>query len=189
MVQGNKQSEISDFTGFDSLFVKNHQFLCMIATNIVRDDFVAKDLVQDFFVKYWQMKDQLAPKNFAAYAYRSVKNSCLNYLKHQVVEDKYYVNVSQAVLESLSDETQDDVEELPERVRRLKRILELLDELPADRRKVFELHAIEGLSYLQIAARLGISVNTVKTQLRRAYSTLRGKAITILVLSCLIKYL
>jgi len=185
------QTEIPDLTSFDELFLNNHQFLCMVAVKIVLDDFVAKDLVQDFFVKYWESGDKINAKNFEAYAYRSVKNTCFNYLKHQAVAAKHHISVPVSQLESFpdTDQSEDIDEELPERKLRLKRVHQLLEELPAERRKVFEFHAIDGLNYRQIAERLDISTNTVKTQLRRAYSTLRGKAIATVVLGYFMKYL
>ena len=44
----------------------------------------------------------------------------------------------------------------------------ILEELPERMRLIFKLKAIEGLTYLEIAKELDISVNTVKTQLKRA---------------------
>ncbi|WEK18483.1 MAG: RNA polymerase sigma-70 factor [Candidatus Pedobacter colombiensis] len=179
------QIEVPDIEKFEGLFNSNHQFLCMVAHKIVQDDFVAEDLVQEFFMKYWEARDSIHfTTSFGAFAYRSVKNSCIDYLRKQNVADKRFAQIP---IEDFEEESTD--QEIPEKDKRLQRILQLLDKLPAERRKVFELHALEGLSYKQIADRLGISVNTVKTQLRRAYSTLRGKAILAVVLGHLLKNL
>lgn len=48
-----------------------------------------------------------------------------------------------------------------------------LAELPADFRRVFELHSFEGLRYDEIAARLHIAPATVGTRLNRARAKLR----------------
>ena len=183
------EAEYSDFTNFDELFIKNHQFLCMIAVNIVRDEFVAKDLVQDFFVKFWLQRNKIILKNFEAYAYRSVKNSCFNYLKHQAVENKHYLSIVKEDQDIFNSAEQGWEDELPEREKQLLKVLQLLNKLPVERRKVFELHVLEGLTYRQIADRLGISINTVKTQLRRAYGTLRGKGFVSLIMGYLTNFL
>lgn len=168
---------------FEILFHKNQQFLCMVAEKIIHDDLVAEDLVQDFFIRLWEQKDRLRYQSFEAFAYRAVKNSCLDYLRRQqTVEKKFSALYS---LETIANEQEDILAQDA----RLKKILELLDELPAERRKIFELHVLDGRSYKEIAAELGISVNTVKTQLKRAYLSLRGKALILLILNYLTKFL
>ncbi|SDE66722.1 RNA polymerase sigma-70 factor, ECF subfamily [Mucilaginibacter pineti] len=168
---------------FEQLFHKNQQFLCMIAEKIVRDDVVAEDLVQDFFIKFWESKDRLRYKFFEGFAYRSVKNASIDYLRRQQTAEKQLASMAELENLALADE------EIPAQDARIKRILELLDALPAERRRIFELHVLDNRSYKEIADELGISVNTVKTQLRRAYLTLREKAILVLILSSLTKFL
>jgi RNA polymerase sigma-70 factor (ECF subfamily) len=50
-----------------------------------------------------------------------------------------------------------------------------LDKLPSQRREILRLAAFEGKSYSQIALELNISVNTVKTQMARAYRFLKSE--------------
>lgn len=48
-----------------------------------------------------------------------------------------------------------------------------IQKIPEQRRKILELAVFDSLSYKEIAARLNISVNTVKTQMGRAYQFLK----------------
>ena len=48
-----------------------------------------------------------------------------------------------------------------------------IDKLPGQCKTVFELCALDGKKYQTAANSLGISVNTVKTQMKKAYRTLR----------------
>jgi len=48
-----------------------------------------------------------------------------------------------------------------------------IQKIPEQRRKILELAAFDSLTYNEIAARLNISVNTVKTQMGRAYQFLK----------------
>jgi RNA polymerase sigma factor (sigma-70 family) len=57
----------------------------------------------------------------------------------------------------------------------------MIQSLPPDRRKIFMLHAMDKLSYAQIAEKQSISINTVKTQLKRAYNALRTKTLGLLM--------
>lgn len=179
----SSRPEILGIKKFEGLFKSNHQFLCMTAFKVVQDHYVAEEIVQDFFIKYWEECKELQLKvNFTAFAYRSVKNRCIDYLRRQSVLNKHFVKVP---LNNL-DQEQADAGEIPEKDLRLKKILELFNELPLECRKVLELHAIHDLSYKEIGEKLGVSVNTVKTQLRRAYSRLREQSFAIFIIAYLI---
>ena len=53
---------------------------------------------------------------------------------------------------------------------------ELMSRLPEGRRSIFMSFVVNGQSYSEIAENNGISVNTVKTQMKRAYAFLRKEA-------------
>jgi RNA polymerase sigma-70 factor (ECF subfamily) len=53
------------------------------------------------------------------------------------------------------------------------KIREAIDHLPLERRKVFVMSRYDGLTYAEIAAKLGISVKTVENQMGSALKTLR----------------
>ncbi|SEW37810.1 RNA polymerase sigma-70 factor [Chitinophaga arvensicola] len=176
MSPNSDHSHVLSAGEFERLFRHNHQFLCVIAARIIKDDVVAKDLVQDFFIKYWENRHHLHVASFEAYAYRAVNNSCIDYLRRQEVSQKRHAGLETDVY------TLQPSDEMPAEDKRLNRLLQLFNQLPPERRRVFELHVQEGLTYREIALQLNISVNTVKTQLRRAYTALRGKIISLLVL-------
>ncbi|RXG22300.1 RNA polymerase sigma factor (sigma-70 family) [Leeuwenhoekiella polynyae] len=54
-------------------------------------------------------------------------------------------------------------------------LIEQLNQLPEGCKEIFELSVIEGLKYKEIASRLNISVNTVKSQRTRAIKLLKEK--------------
>lgn len=62
----------------------------------------------------------------------------------------------------------------------LKLINEAIDHLPNKCREIFILNRFDGLSYKEITEVLNISINTVKTQMARALSSLR-KALKITI--------
>jgi RNA polymerase sigma factor (sigma-70 family) len=57
-----------------------------------------------------------------------------------------------------------------------KKLQELLNRLPEKRRNILMSVVVHGHSYAEIAESNGISVNTVKTQMKRAYAFLRREA-------------
>jgi len=50
---------------------------------------------------------------------------------------------------------------------------QVLDSLPSQCRRIYDLNRFENLSYSEIAKKLDISVGTVKTQMSRAFQKLR----------------
>ena len=74
--------------------------------------------------------------------------------------------------EEVMEEVSEDEEELNIMRERLKMFV---DSLPEKCREIFILACIEGLKYKQVAEKLDVSVNTVKTQLKSAYSKLRAE--------------
>lgn len=164
---------------FEVLFRKNHKFLCMIAMDYVHDQFIAEDLVQEFFINYWQRRDIInLTTSFEAYARRAVKYKSIDHLRKAVIAEKR--NTELTILEeqqAILDEEED--QELQHQ--RYIKIIEIIQSLPPSRRKIFMLHAIDKLSYAQIAEKQSVSVNTVKTQLKRAYNALRTKALGLLM--------
>ena len=50
-----------------------------------------------------------------------------------------------------------------------------MNALPAKCREIFILGCVDGMSYKEIAEQLGISVNTVKTQMKVAYKKIKSE--------------
>ena len=149
---------------FKSLF--DHSYIGMVqrAVYYTNDLNAAEDIVQEVFMRLWEKRGELkSVQNLEGYLLLSVKNRCLNYLEHQQVMDKYKQYC-------LLQEVQDDDED-PEQF--IEDVGKLLDKLPAKRKMVLELCVIESKSYAEIADLLGISLNTVKDHVKKAYAFLR----------------
>lgn len=164
---------------FEVLFHKNHKFLCMLAMDYVHDQFIAEDLVQEFFINYWQRRELVKLNtSFEAYARRAVKYKSIDYLRKMATAQKHQtmLTISEEQLAILEDPEAQDFQQ-----QRYIKIVEMIQSLPEERRKIFMLHAVDKLSHAQIAAQQSISINTVKTQLRRAYTALRTKTLGLLM--------
>ena len=57
----------------------------------------------------------------------------------------------------------------------LQRVYEVIEELPDQSRLVFKSCVLEGKKYKDVAEEMGISVNTVNTQMKRAYKYIRTR--------------
>lgn len=55
------------------------------------------------------------------------------------------------------------------------RLQVVMDSLPPKCKEIFILGCVEGLSYKEVAEQLGVSVNTVKTQVKVAYKKIKSE--------------
>lgn len=157
-----------DLKIFEDLYKEHFVYLSLVSFNITKDKDVAKDVVQDFFIYLWEKEEAVNfTISFKAYAARAVKNLSLQYLeKHKTVslEDNKKI-----ILPKMEEQV---VFEKAEENKKSK-IFTLVDKIPQARREIFISHIVEGHSYAEIAEMYNISVNTVKTQMKRAYAFLR----------------
>ncbi|ASO03973.1 RNA polymerase sigma-70 factor [Arenibacter algicola] len=152
----------------EKLFKEHFPMLCLIAFGIVKDKDTAKDIVQEFYISYWQRRETVSISiSFKAYAIRAVKNLSLQSLDKAKKE--------KSLLHSLASPKYEDPEDMAVSNTNGK-IQALLNELPESRKQIFISAIINGQSYAEIAETKGISINTVKTQMKRAYAFLRSEA-------------
>ncbi|MCX2454227.1 RNA polymerase sigma-70 factor [Pedobacter sp. PLR] len=138
---------------------------------IIHDKETSRDLVQEAFICYWNQKEQVSSNliQIRNFLYVNVKNACLKHLRHDKVVDKYM---------GLQDP--DPVEEASAlnkmiHAEVLGEIYAAIATLPEGCRKISKMGYLEGLKNQEIADQLGISINTVKTQKKRALQLLRLK--------------
>jgi RNA polymerase sigma-70 factor (ECF subfamily) len=62
----------------------------------------------------------------------------------------------------------------------------VVDALPPERKKIFQMSRFEGLKYKEIADQLGLSVKTVEAQMGKALKTLRENLADYLVMLILV---
>ncbi|QDO95757.1 RNA polymerase sigma-70 factor [Formosa sediminum] len=150
---------------FDSLYAS----LCVFSQSYVNNLDVAKDLVQDVFIKIWEDKiefnNEVAIKS---YLYTSVKNKSLDFLKSSRFKSTEHMSVIE--IDSLNKESFYLKEVVIEEAS--SRIEEAINTLPNKCAQIMRL-SIKELTNVEIAKQLDISVNTVKAQKKIAYKRLR----------------
>ena len=157
---------------FREVFNEFYNSLVYFGMRYVERMEIAEDLVQELFTNVWESKTQYASfTSFKTFLYTSVRNAALDYLKHKDVEGNYL----QKMLDSHSTTFRMEEEEegfFSEEVYR--QLLQTIDALPDRCREVFLMY-MEGKKNEEIATALHVSLETVKTQKKRAMSFLRKK--------------
>lgn len=124
----------------------------------------ARDIVHEVFFEIMLKQRVSDISNLKGYLWVSVKNSSLK----QARKVKKIVPLNE---ETLALPAKEEVERLP--LDHQIRLQEAVGRLPERCKSVFELCALDGEKYHEAADSLGISVNTVKTQMKKAYKVLR----------------
>jgi len=153
---------------FEELFRQHFVSLCTIACYVVDDKDAARDIVQDFFLGYWNRRHQIRlTHDFKNYATKAVRYASINYLKKSGRVKLEELEVIDALAMQFT------VEDKASKETRYKALWEVLNRMPEQRRKIFLMSNQEKIKYKDIAEQLGISVNTVKTHIRLALQFLR----------------
>lgn len=126
------------------------------------------DILQDTFISLWKNRDGFnSEKAVKAYLYTTVKNNCLNNIRHKAVKNKHNHSIRD---EDLQEFFLDNILEAEV----FKLILDLFNELPPVCKDIYT-KSLSGMSHIQIAEELNISVNTIKRHKNKANNFLRGR--------------
>ena len=136
---------------------------------ITRSDSIAEEIVQEVFVKLWTKREQINPDfPFSSYLFRITHNHTINILKRNTFEEKVKKNLYAKSRTSHST-TEDQVIYNDY----LKILNDAIDQLPPKRKDIFDLSRLQGVSHDDIATQMGISKNTVKSQIVKANKTIK----------------
>ena len=175
--QEDRPTSLSVRENFDSIYVNNFSRLFLFAKEYVLFDEEAENIVQDIFLMLWEKKDILrVDVSLTAYLFTLVKNKCIDFLRHRMVEQIYSENIQQEYNEELNVklfalESFDHNFSSEEQIEILLR--NAIDKLPERCRLIFIKSRIEGKKYKEIAEELNLSVNTVEGQISIALKKLR----------------
>ena len=144
--------------------------LSAYAQSLIHDHALAEDIVQNVFIKTWKFRKKLKPDfSLQGFLYRSVYNEFLDtYRKNRAVtllEQKYIESLNQIV-----NETEDVAMD-----KMIALVKKEVQELPQKCKRIFNLSKEDGLTNIEIAEYLDISIKTVEYQMTKAYKILRNK--------------
>lgn len=151
---------------FRQLFEEYYPRLCCFALKYMKDEQTSEDIVQEVMSDLWDKRQSINVKiSLKAFLYASVKNRCLNQLKKSVSDEQKLSDYL-----SVESESIDDFNYIQEEVH--ANLYKAINSLPEKSREVVILSMRE-MSNAEITEELDISVNTVKSNKKRAYRMLR----------------
>ena len=171
------QNNSKHIIDFEEIYVTYYSKLKRFAREYVIRKEDAENIVHDVFLELWEQKKSLANHiNISGFLFLTIKNRCIDFLRHKTLEIKTANNIQEEYyrtlqlkfqsLEAFDDKlfSESDIE---------KMINDAISSLPEKCRQIFIMNKIEAKKQKEIAEELHISVNTVESQMAIAYQKLR----------------
>jgi len=150
---------------FKELYESLFPSLASFTIQLVKDTDEASDIVQEALLVYWNKRTEFEKlDSVKAFLYAVIKNSGLNYLRSKKIHQKHLAFIE-------NNETYYFKNKIIEE-ETISLIQAALKDLPPQTKNIVEL-SMQGAKNIDIAERLNVSINTIKTLKLRAYKVLR----------------
>jgi RNA polymerase sigma-70 factor (ECF subfamily) len=159
----------SDKNAFNECFRQLFPELTYFAYRYLKDKDGCTDIVQDVFVKLWNIRTELdTSKSLRSLLYTMVRNQCLNHLR----DVKHRIElVDQNELDAFQQQDEDD-HTIAEDGQKLH---VMIADLPERQKECIEMSRFNGLSHQEIAEILELSARTVNNHIVAGLKTLKTK--------------
>lgn len=167
-----------DEKAFTIAYELYNKLIYVLSYRYLMDEERAKDVVQYVFVKLWEYRAELnigiSLKNFL---FTMAKNYILNLIRNKNTALEKQYEFAQQVLGY-----EDDLVEKLERREQMSLFYQALAKLPEQKKKICVMKIREEMSNKEIAERLNVSINTVKTHYAEALKLLRRELLKLLII-------
>ena len=157
---------MTDQRKLEALFKQHYRQMYRLAAVFLHDDAMSKDVVHDIFVRLLDDQIGLREETAESYLLTCVRNRCLNEIRNRQIQER----TKRLYLLDL-DTVFTPTERLDEELKALHKGIDQLESPVC--RDIIILHFRDGITFKEIACRLGVSETTVYKHLRRALSQLR----------------
>ena len=164
-----------DDSAFSELVKKYQKPVHALVWRKIGDFHIAEEITQDTFLKAYQRLGTLKqPQRFTGWLYVIAANNCKMWLRKKRLQTESLEAVDSAQLEkaTYSQYVIEENEQITAEAQR-EVVKQLLAKLQESDRTVITLHYFSEMSAAEIGAFLGVSVNTIKSRLRRAQQRLK----------------
>lgn len=175
-----------DMMAFDQVYERYSHKLFSFVFKILKNEAEADDIVQEVFVKIWESREKLGDyKLLNSYIFTIAYNNSIDLIRKRINNNKYleHLKNSSVILVTPSVISEVEFNELNSQVEKL------IADLPERQKQVYLLHREQGLTYPEIAERLGISKNTVENHMVKALKFLRQNIDNSVLVNLLFVYL
>lgn len=154
---------------FDTLYRDNYELMISFARKFVSDGDACRDIVSDVFEDVWRNFDSLDGRNIKSYVFSSVRNRCIDYLRHSDCHARYV-----AFVEHLSARYI-DTERYLEHKEKVEIATSIMDSIGPPTSEILHACYIDGKSYKEVAEEMNMTIANVKKYMVKALRLIREK--------------
>ena len=136
---------------------------------LVKQEQVAQEILQDIFIILWEKRDTIdIQTSFRSYLFRIGENKVIDFYRKARRDQSLYAYIKAAATEHYTH-----IEEALLNRENAELLQKAVNSLPAQRKQVFELCKLQGKSYQEVSAALGISPSTINDHIVKATRAIR----------------
>ncbi len=157
-----------DEKAFEEIFKKYREKVFYFALRYYNSAEDAENIVQDVFIKLWdERKGIIEGLSLSSYIYTITKNHLFNIHRKKINEKAYRNYIIDHLVQYPNLENELIYADLRANIDKI------IDSLPAQRKKVFIMGNIEGMSNKEVATIMNLSVRTIEVHKSLALQTIR----------------
>lgn len=154
---------------FKQIFLCYEKRLYFFVFSITKSEYIAEEILQEVFIKIWTNRESIdINRSFESFIFTITRNLTYNYLRdasrREAIRNELWTNVVAQHQEVESNLIFEEYKEIVE---------DIIQNLPVQKRSIYQLSRQEGKSNSEIAAILGISPKTVRNHMWSTMSTIR----------------
>ncbi|MFT3902701.1 MAG: sigma-70 family RNA polymerase sigma factor [Niabella sp.] len=153
---------------FESLYQKYHRSIYINVIRSTRNGIEAEDIVQEVFYTLWQSRKKIKSDTvLSGWLFTVSYNKTVDFLRKKIRERKLSQSLQSADDLYLSLDEHSKIE------LQYELLQNAIEDLSPQRKKVFELCKLQGLTYEQAAKKMGVSKYTIKEYMKDAFQYIR----------------
>jgi RNA polymerase sigma-70 factor (family 1) len=171
----------SSYPAFNELYQRYWKYIYTIAFKKLGDKDDAADLTQNVFMEFYHKRESLVINiPIKNYLRTAILFKLSNYFRTKGFQEKHYLNFQQFFQQSQNSDSSFDILTARENELEFEEMVELIyrtiDEMPEKMKEIFLMSRSEQHSIADIAEKLGLSPQTIKNQISKAFARIRGAA-------------
>jgi RNA polymerase sigma-70 factor (family 1) len=158
-----------DHAAFGKIYGIYSRRIYLNTLKLVKDEDQAQEILQDVFIRIWNARETIDPSRpFSSFLFSIAQNLVRDFFRKAARDMKLRDSLART-----GSELYDHIESALDHKETSEILQRAIDALPQQRKMIFTLCRVEGKSYEEVAAIMGISVSTVGNQLTKATKTVR----------------
>lgn len=164
-----------DEAAFATLITKYQKQIHAYTLRKIGDFHIAEDIVQEVFLEVYQKLDTLKdPTKFSTWVYTIANHLCIAWYRKKQLQPELLQEIYVSATETDAYSRYVAFEQAKTTANAQRELVKkLLDKLKENEREIVTLHYFEEMTSSEIGSYLGISENTIKSQIRRARQRLK----------------